>query len=45
MKLTTRSRYGTRMMVELARHYTRGPLRLGEIARRQSISAKYLEQK
>lgn len=44
MKLSTRSRYGTRMLLEMARHYNKGPLQLGEIARRQDISLKYLEQ-
>lgn len=44
MKLSTRSRYGTRMLLEMARHYNKGPLQLGEIARRQNISLKYLEQ-
>ena len=44
MKLSTRSRYGTRMLLEMARHYNRGPLQLGEIAKRQNISLKYLEQ-
>jgi Rrf2 family protein len=44
MKLSTRSRYGTRMLLEMARHYNQGPLQLGEIAKRQNISLKYLEQ-
>ncbi|MBW1867056.1 MAG: Rrf2 family transcriptional regulator [Deltaproteobacteria bacterium] len=44
MKLSTRSRYGTRMMQELAQHYDNGPVRIGEIAKRQNISVKYLEQ-
>jgi Rrf2 family iron-sulfur cluster assembly transcriptional regulator len=44
MRLSTRSRYGTRMMQDLAEHYNKGPTRLGEIAKRQDISAKYLEQ-
>ncbi|MBA2847997.1 Rrf2 family transcriptional regulator [Thermosulfuriphilus ammonigenes] len=44
MKLTTRSRYATRMMVELARHHQNGPLQLGEIAKKQRLSLKYLEQ-
>jgi len=44
MKLSTRSRYGTRMMLDLAKHYDEGPVRIGEIARRQDISVKYLEQ-
>jgi len=44
MKLSTRSRYGTRMMLDLAQHYGERPLQIGEIARRQDISVKYLEQ-
>ena len=44
MKLSTRSRYGTRMMLVLARHYDEGPIRIGEIAKDQDISVKYLEQ-
>lgn len=44
MKLSTRSRYGTRMVVDLAQNYDKGPVRIGEIARRQGISVKYLEQ-
>jgi Rrf2 family protein len=44
MKLSTRSRYGTRLMVDMAEHYQEGPVHLGDIARRQNISVKYLEQ-
>ena len=44
MRLSTRSRYGTRMMQDLAEHCDKGPTRLGEIAKRQDISVKYLEQ-
>lgn len=44
MKLSTRSRYGTRMMLDMAQHYNEGPIQLGDIARRQDISVKYLEQ-
>ena len=44
MRLSTRSRYGTRMMLDLAEHYDQGPTRLGEISKRQDISVKYLEQ-
>ncbi len=44
MKLSTRSRYGTRMMVDLAQHYDEGPVQIGDIAKRQDISVKYLEQ-
>jgi Rrf2 family protein len=44
MKLSTRSRYGTRLMLDLAQHYNEGPLQLGDIAKRQGVSVKYLEQ-
>ncbi|MFC1820711.1 RrF2 family transcriptional regulator [Thermodesulfobacteriota bacterium] len=44
MKLSTRSRYGTRLMVDLAQHHNQGPVQIGDIARRQDISSKYLEQ-
>jgi Rrf2 family transcriptional regulator, iron-sulfur cluster assembly transcription factor len=44
MKLSTRSRYGTRVMLDVAQHYQSGPVQLGGIARRQGIPVKYLEQ-
>ncbi len=44
MKLSTKSRYGTRLMVDMAQHYNQGPIQLGDIAGRQGISVKYLEQ-
>jgi Rrf2 family protein len=44
MKLSTRSRYGTRLMLDLAEHYHNGPLQLTAVARHQGISVKYLEQ-
>lgn len=44
MKLSTRSRYGTRMMLDLAQHYENGPVPMHDISRRQEISIKYLEQ-
>ena len=44
MRLSTRGRYGTRLMVDLAQHYADGPVPLAEIAKRQDLSAKYLEQ-
>lgn len=44
MKLSTRSRYGTRLLVDMARHYSQGPIHLSDIARRQGVSVKYLEQ-
>ncbi len=44
MKLSTRSRYGTRLILDMATHGSLKPIQLGEIARRQNISLKYLEQ-
>ena len=44
MKLSTRTRYGTRLLFDLARNYQDGPVQIGEVARRQNISVKYLEQ-
>jgi len=44
MKLSTRSRYGTRMMLDMAEHAHNGPVQMGDIARRQGLSVKYLEQ-
>jgi Rrf2 family protein len=44
MQLSTKVRYAVRAMIELALHYDQGPQHLKEIARRQEISEKYLEQ-
>jgi Rrf2 family protein len=44
MKLSTKSRYGTRLMLDMAQHYNQGPIQLGDIAKRQDVSVKYLEQ-
>jgi len=44
MKLSTRGRYGTRMMFDLAKHYDQGPVQIGDVARREGSSVKYLEQ-
>jgi Rrf2 family transcriptional regulator, iron-sulfur cluster assembly transcription factor len=44
MKLSTRSRYGTRLMLDLAEQYPKGPVHLSTIASQQGISVKYLEQ-
>ena len=44
MKLSTRSRYGTRMVLKLAEHYEDGPVRIGLMATELGISVKYLEQ-
>ena len=44
MKLSTRTRYGIRAIIELAQHEGKRPLQLKLIAERQGISVKYLEQ-
>ena len=44
MKISTKIRYGARAMLELAFHYGEGPIELKEIAKRENISLKYLEQ-
>ena len=43
MKLSTKGRYGTRALLELALHYREGPIPLKDIARSQQISLQYLE--
>jgi len=44
MRLTTKSRYGTRMILDLAIHCEDGHIPLNVISRRQNISLKYLEK-
>ena len=44
MKLSTRTRYGMRAIIELAQHEGKRPLQLKVIAERQDISIKSLEQ-
>ena len=44
MKLTTRSRYGTRMLLDIAQNGQGSPVRISDIADRQDISVKYLEK-
>lgn len=44
MKISTRGRYSTRMMLELGLKYGKGPTLLKEIAKSQEISMKYLSQ-
>lgn len=43
MKLSTKGRYGTRALLELASHYGEGPILLKDVAQRQQISIRYLE--
>jgi Rrf2 family protein len=44
VELSTRSRYGTRLMVELVKRYKDGFVQLCEVSKNQSISIKCLEQ-
>ncbi len=44
MKLSTRSRYSVRILLELARNPETEPLQVSEMSKRQNIPAKYLEQ-
>lgn len=44
MKISTKGRYGIRMMLSLVLHYEKGTLALKTIAKEQGISEKYLEQ-
>ncbi len=44
LKLSTKGRYGSRLMLDLALNYGSGPILLKEIAERQGISIGYLEQ-
>ena len=44
MKLSTKGRYAMRAMVDLALHYGEGPILLKDIAKREHISERYLEQ-
>jgi len=44
MKLSTRGRYGTRLMIELAKFYGKGPMSIARISKHQDIPIKYLEQ-
>ncbi|HHV62430.1 MAG TPA: Rrf2 family transcriptional regulator [Firmicutes bacterium] len=44
MKLSTRGRYGVRLMFDLALNFGKGPIPLKDIAKRQDISEHYLEQ-
>jgi Rrf2 family transcriptional regulator, cysteine metabolism repressor len=43
MKLSTRGRYGTRLLLDLAIHRDSGMVLLKDIAQRQEISLRYLE--
>lgn len=44
MRLSTKSRYGTRMLIDIAENYHDGPVSVAEIAARTGISEKYMEK-
>ncbi|MBO7394246.1 MAG: RrF2 family transcriptional regulator [Abditibacteriota bacterium] len=44
MTISTKGRYALRMMIDLAEHANNGYVSLKDIAERQNISKKYLEQ-
>ncbi len=44
MKISTKGRYAVRLMLDLAENHTGEPIRLKDVARRQEVSEKYLEQ-
>jgi Rrf2 family protein len=44
MKISTKGRYGLRTLIDIARHQSEGAVTLGDISKRQKISAKYLWQ-
>ena len=44
MKISTKGRYALRMMLDIAEHQDDGFVALKDVARRQGISKKYLEQ-
>lgn len=44
MRISTKGRYALRMLLDLAEHSNGGFVALGDVAKRQEISKKYLEQ-
>ena len=44
MKVSTKGRYALRLAIDIAKHQDDGPVSLREVAKRQNISLKYLEQ-
>lgn len=44
MRISTKGRYALVLMLDLATYYTGEPVRLKDVAKRQQISEKYLEQ-
>lgn len=44
MKISTKGRYALRMILDMLQHQGTGPVALKDVAERQNISKKYLEQ-
>jgi len=44
MRISTKGDYATRAMQDLALHYDQGPIQIEDIARRQHLPVRYLEQ-
>ena len=44
MRISTKGRYAVRLMLDLATNYSGEPIRLKDVAKRQDVSDKYLEQ-
>jgi len=44
MKISTRGRYGVRLLIDLAEHADQNHVPLAQVAERQKVSARYLEQ-
>ncbi len=44
MRLTTKGRYGVRILLDLAQNQNSGPVSMTDVAQRQGVSMKYLER-
>lgn len=44
MRISTKGRYALRLMIDLAVNHSGNPIRIKDVAERQGISDKYLEQ-
>jgi len=44
MRLTTKGRYGMRLVLDIAQHEEKGPVSMAETSLRQDVSVKYLER-
>lgn len=43
IRISTKGKYGTRLMVQLAMNYGKGPMLLKDIANKENLSVRYLE--